>query len=175
MSRRNFYLLLAAIGVSLICYQRSDSAHRGRYGRMFSTYCRVMQAIEDNFIEEVEPRKVFDAGLAGMTDALDDPYAKYIPAEDYSGFQQELAQEFGDRDQQDGHWDFMLEGQKGIAYIRVLKFGEKTVAELKEALEKISDQGFKGLVLDLRYNPGGLLKEAVEVCDLFVDEGVIVS
>src|SRR5437588_9849936 len=95
MPRRNFYILLAALGISVVCYQRSDSANRSRYGRMFSTYCRVMQEIEDNFIKEVDPREVFDAGLAGMAESLDDPYSKYVPTEELKGFQQELTQEFG--------------------------------------------------------------------------------
>src|SRR5262245_32758675 len=94
MSRRSAYILIAAIGISLVCYQRSDGVHRARYGRMFSTYCRVMQEIEDNFIKEVKPRDVFEAGLTGMAESLDDPYSKYVPAEEFSSFQQELTQKF---------------------------------------------------------------------------------
>jgi carboxyl-terminal processing protease len=81
----------------------------------------------------------------------------------------------GDRYSSDGSWDFMLEGEPGIAYVRIAKFGDKTSAELKTALEALPTNDLRGLVLDLRNNPGGLLQAAVEVCDLFVSEGRIVS
>lgn len=64
----------------------------------------------------------------------------------------------------------------GIGYVRVSQFMEKTGDDLKGALRKLSNDApeFKGLVLDLRNNPGGLLNQAVKVCDLFLTEGVIV-
>jgi carboxyl-terminal processing protease len=81
----------------------------------------------------------------------------------------------GDRYRSDGNWAFLLEAEPGIAYIRIAKFGDKTVGELNAVLTQLKKQGMNGLVLDLRNNPGGLLQSAVEVCDLFVDEGRIVS
>jgi len=61
---------------------------------------------------------------------------------------------------------FILKG--GIAYVHVNGFDETTDDELTEALKKLGQQGFKGLVLDLRDNPGGLLEEAVDVSDHFL-------
>jgi carboxyl-terminal processing protease len=49
------------------------------------------------------------------------------------------------------------------------------VDELKQALQDLTSRGMKGLVLDLRYNPGGLLSAAIAASDLFVSEGRIVS
>ncbi len=60
-----------------------------------------------------------------------------------------------------------------ILYVRVTSFDKKVVKGVKEALSKHKDA--KGLILDLRNNPGGLLNQAVGLVDLFVDEGVIVS
>ena len=47
--------------------------------------------------------------------------------------------------------------------------------ELKDALENLIKQDVKGLILDLRFNPGGLLSAAVEISDLFIESGKIVS
>lgn len=61
-----------------------------------------------------------------------------------------------------------------ILYIRVTSFDKKVAADVKKAIKKYGDKS-KGIILDLRNNPGGLLDQAVELTDLFVDEGVIVS
>lgn len=63
----------------------------------------------------------------------------------------------------------------GISYARISSFQENTSAELEEALKKGGGNEIKGLVLDLRDNPGGLLDQAVRVSDLFIESGVIVS
>ncbi|MBF0281412.1 MAG: S41 family peptidase [Zetaproteobacteria bacterium] len=65
-----------------------------------------------------------------------------------------------------------------IAYLRVTQFQEHTTEELKQqflALKKRSDGVIKGAILDLRNNPGGLLNQAIEVSDLFLESGGIVS
>ncbi|MEX2489789.1 MAG: S41 family peptidase, partial [Pseudomonadales bacterium] len=65
--------------------------------------------------------------------------------------------------------------EKGYGYIRVAQFQTKTGSEVEEAITKLSKDGtLKGLVLDLRNNPGGVLQAAVEVSDLFVEDGLIV-
>ncbi len=59
----------------------------------------------------------------------------------------------------------------GIAYVRVTQFAQPTAGMLLAALEELSTQGMKGLVLDLRGNPGGLLMQAVQVADIFLARG----
>ncbi len=61
-----------------------------------------------------------------------------------------------------------------ILYIRVTSFDKKVAGDVKSAIKKHAKTS-KGIVLDLRNNPGGLLDQAVELTDLFVSEGVIVS
>jgi len=80
----------------------------------------------------------------------------------------------GDRRKEDGRWDFILQADPSIAYIRVEIFGEKTPGELEQALRSVRDRA-KGLILDLRDNSGGLLPTATDLCDMFLDEGTIVS
>ncbi len=63
-----------------------------------------------------------------------------------------------------------------VGYIRISNFQSKTEGDLGEALNDLEQGGnLKGLVLDLRNNPGGLLNQAVKVSDLFLDSGMIVS
>lgn len=64
-----------------------------------------------------------------------------------------------------------------VGYIKVKSFQEDTYRELQKALAKIKAQSphFKGLILDFRDNPGGLLSQAIQISDLFLDKGVIVS
>ncbi len=75
----------------------------------------------------------------------------------------------------DGSRNFMLPGIDGFAYVRIDNFAEGTVEELKNALKRIAAEKAKGLILDLRDNPGGLLPAACDVCKLFVSKGTIVS
>jgi carboxyl-terminal processing protease len=81
----------------------------------------------------------------------------------------------GDRRRPDGTWDYTLQGHPEIGYLRITNFGESTAAELDQAIKQLQAQGMKGLILDLRFNPGGLLKSAVDACDRFVASGTIVT
>ncbi len=66
--------------------------------------------------------------------------------------------------------------EPGYAYIRITSFQENTPGELEKALKKLEGkEKIKGIVLDLRYNPGGLLSSAIDVADEFLDKGLIVS
>ncbi len=75
----------------------------------------------------------------------------------------------------DGKWNLMLDPEQKIGYIRLTHFTNRSAAEVREALKSLKKAGMKGLIIDLRYNPGGLLEAAVEICDLFIDKGLIVS
>jgi len=66
--------------------------------------------------------------------------------------------------------------EPGYGYIRLAQFQERSDRDLQRALEKMAAEkgGLKGLVLDLRNNPGGLLTQAVRISDIFLDSGLIV-
>lgn len=87
----------------------------------------------------------------------------------------DLPSVLGDRRKPNQQWDFMLDKTKKIGYIRITSFIQNTTAELRKALEQLKEEGMRGLILDLRDNPGGLLSAAVDVSDLFLDGGAIVS
>ncbi len=62
-----------------------------------------------------------------------------------------------------------------IGYISLAQFIEEVGPKLETAVQELKDQGAKGIILDLRNNPGGLLNEAVDVSSVFLDEGEVVS
>lgn len=75
----------------------------------------------------------------------------------------------------DKHWNYMLNKAAGVAYIRMELFSEPTTRDLLAALGQAKADGMKGLILDLRFNPGGLMEQSVDVADLFLSGGLIVS
>ncbi len=81
----------------------------------------------------------------------------------------------GDTRNADGSWNFFLEGHDRIGYVRISSFTDTTAGELERALDWLSEHDVRGLVLDLRDDPGGYLDAAVDVCDLLINSGVIVT
>lgn len=61
-----------------------------------------------------------------------------------------------------------------VGYARIAKFSDATSRDLRKAIEFFKEKGAKGIVLDLRFNAGGLLKEAIDVSDLFLPKGKVV-
>jgi carboxyl-terminal processing protease len=76
-----------------------------------------------------------------------------------------------------GGWDYWLDPERRIGYIRLSSFTPSVTEEFTKALATVGArrEELNGLVIDVRWNPGGLLDRAVELADLFLDEGVIVS
>jgi carboxyl-terminal processing protease len=263
MPRQNLIVLLVVAMVSGLCYYR---AARNRYAQ---TLTRAMNIVAENYIDEVEPRVLFEGAMDGMIGKLD-PYSAYTSPEEFAQFQQTMDGEFtgigimvdvdpasgrlmvldalvgkpayqkgiragdilleidghdtqglairdavtfirgkpgtklsvvvqpagktesvayeleratiplesvlGDGKTEDGGWSFRLAHHPHIGYIRIVNFGERTGEEFREALLELRKGGpAKGLIIDLRYNAGGLLTGATEVCDALLDDGLIVT
>jgi carboxyl-terminal processing protease len=84
----------------------------------------------------------------------------------------------GDGRGPDGKWIFRLANHPQIGFIRIFdNFGERTADEFRAALATYRNPGdqIDGLILDLRYNRGGLLPAAKDVCDMLLDNGLIVT
>ena len=81
----------------------------------------------------------------------------------------------GDKRKENKEWDYYLDQNSKIGYLRISSFSETASAEVKDVIVNLQKEGAKGLILDLRNNPGGLLKAAVEISDMFLSEGKIVS
>ncbi|QDU82061.1 Carboxy-terminal processing protease CtpA precursor [Polystyrenella longa] len=75
----------------------------------------------------------------------------------------------------DATWNFWLNDEEKIAYIRLTHFSRRSSEELQTVLDELVLKGMRGLILDLRSNPGGLLSQATDISDMFIESGRIVS
>jgi carboxyl-terminal processing protease len=73
-----------------------------------------------------------------------------------------------------GEWLHMIDGPDKIGYVRISSFNSRTADDFETALYQLEENGLKGLILDLRSNPGGLVSAAAEIADKFITEGLIV-
>lgn len=73
-----------------------------------------------------------------------------------------------------GEWLYRVDEKNDIGYVRITSFSSQTAADLESVLDELEAAGLKGLILDLRFDTGGLLDSAVEITDKFVDKGLIV-
>jgi carboxyl-terminal processing protease len=75
----------------------------------------------------------------------------------------------------DGRWIFFLDPDRKIACVRIHQFSSTTGQEVKRTITELLKQGMRGLLLDLRSCPGGLLEQAIEVAKLFIAQGDILT
>jgi carboxyl-terminal processing protease len=68
----------------------------------------------------------------------------------------------------------MLDEQEKVGYVRITSFSGETADDLETVLDQLESDGLKGLIVDLRFNTGGLLDSAVSIVDKFVSDGLIV-
>jgi carboxyl-terminal processing protease len=80
-----------------------------------------------------------------------------------------------DNDKSSGQWDYFLDKESCVGYLRLNNFTDRTVGQLTKELDELEKKGLAGLVLDLRGNGGGLLNTAVDVSSMFVDQGLILK
>ena len=75
----------------------------------------------------------------------------------------------------EGDWRYIIDSHNQIGYIRIAIFTERTATDFEKALSQLEANGLRGLVLDLRSNPGGVVNGAAEIVDKFIEKGMIVS
>ncbi len=137
----------------------------------------------DQFIR-IDDQDVSSLGLQEVSTRLKGPVGTTVKVTVRRGDQEvdlriqratiELESVIGDYRDDQNQWVYRLRDDPSIAYIRLTGFGEKTVEELRQVLVDL-DNDFAALIFDLRGNGGGLLDTAIEVSDMFLDEGEIVS
>jgi carboxyl-terminal processing protease len=76
---------------------------------------------------------------------------------------------------EDNRWDYLVDRQNRIAQVRVATLANGTSAELFQVMEDLESHGVRGLILDLRWCPGGYLHEAVNIAQYFVGEGAVAT
>lgn len=75
----------------------------------------------------------------------------------------------------DNTWDWFISNDPKIAYMRLTQFTPESFEKVKDSIDEMMKQGMAGLIMDIRFNPGGRLDQAIKIVDLFVESGVIVS
>ncbi len=255
--RFGLVIIVAAIFFTFgAVYDRDLSANSDETYEGLKTFADVIDFIEKNYVDHVEPKELIEKAIQGMVSSLD-PHSSLLPPEAFEDLKIETKGEFGGIgivismpkglltvispiENTPAHkagvksgdiiikingestkgmmiWEAVkrMRGPKGeevsitvlrsgvsepidfelirdiipiesvksivlkpgYGYIRVTNFQIHTASDLKDALLEIEsgDLPLKGLVLDLRDNPGGLLDQAIKVSDLFLEDGVIVS
>ena len=76
---------------------------------------------------------------------------------------------------ENGCWLYVLDEKQKIGYVRITSFSGETADDLETALKQLESEGLDGLIMDLRFNTGGLLDSAVSVVDKFISDGLIVK
>lgn len=74
-----------------------------------------------------------------------------------------------------GGWNWIIDPVQRVGYVRMTNFSKTTAHDLEIAFKQMEQEGVRGVILDLRANPGGLLTSAIEIADMFVERGTIVS
>ncbi len=74
-----------------------------------------------------------------------------------------------------GNWHYMIAPHSRIGYIRMTQFQQDTAGEIANALTHLMRHHMRGLIIDLRFNPGGLLETAINICNMFLPGGTILS
>jgi len=250
---RLFCLTIILYGLPIYSYATdNEDIYKG-----LSSFTRVIDLIERNYVDEVDPNELTLSAIEGMLNKLD-PYSAYLTPERYKALEIGTSGEFGgigmeiivkngvltvvspledtpasNAGIEPGDQIIEIEGkdtkgiteyeavklmrgprgstvtikikknkddsikeitltrdiiqirsvkyklyENGLGYIKLIQFQDRTSEELKNAISKLELENaseLKGLILDLRNNPGGLLTQAVEVVDEFIDEGIIVS
>ncbi len=75
----------------------------------------------------------------------------------------------------DDDWNWFIDAESGIGYIRLSQFQNGSTRDMRRAVSAMQSKGLNGLILDLRFNPGGLLDEAVGIVGQFASEKKVVS
>ncbi|HMF14325.1 MAG TPA: S41 family peptidase, partial [Gemmataceae bacterium] len=143
---------------------------------------------EDNEGNKLDPAEVIPTKGMSVSDAVKKivgkPGTKVKLTIERDGKPQEVEIErgrvevetvIGTKRKADDSWDYYIDPTYQIAYIHLTQFSRNTYRDLANAMKELSKKGIKGLVLDLRFNPGGLLDGAVNVSDMFIGDGLIVT
>lgn len=172
--------------------------------RKLAIFARVLNYIENNYVDPSDPDRLVYGAIRGLVSTLD-RHSQFIEPDAYAAMRRQASETEpgpgagpGPRPQPKG---VDVRGSRpggadpgddrrsasssplqirrlagGLLYVRIPRFVAETALTLQKALTTARTQGgFRGLVLDLRDNPGGLFDEAVRVADLFLRRGAIVS
>jgi carboxyl-terminal processing protease len=149
-----------------------------RQARVFD---RVVDRIRAEYVDSVSEPGLYTEAARAVVASLHDPYAELLLDEDFRAFNDQLAgralgatsaASFADSVATTSHAHLLRDG---IGYVELRAVTERAADELALAVDALRARGMRRLVIDLRYNPGGLIEQGVEVARLFLDAGDTVA
>jgi len=255
--RRPVTSILLVVLIALLSGQSLAAGEGGTSRQQFLESIKILGAVYErvyyNYVDEVEPNELLEAGISGMMDYLDE-HSQYLPPVHYDDLMMSTEGEFGGlgitinirdhfptvvspiegtpaflmgiqggdkiiaiegettRDFTSNEAVKLLRGEPGtsvnidieregfekpipltivrdiikvesvpyafmiddIGYVRIQNFARTTAEELAEAFDQLEAAGARGILLDLRWNPGGLLDAACAVSEMFLDQGDLI-
>jgi carboxyl-terminal processing protease len=173
------WLLLLLVLPGVVLAQDDRVSKRQKIIEAMKLMGEVYERVIYNYVDELDPREVAEAAVEGMLAELD-AHSQYLPPINYEDLMLATEGEFGglpftitrDIIKVDSVPYAYMMGD--IGYIRVQNFSRTTATELRTALDELKQQHMRGLILDLRFNPGGLLEAAKEVSELFLEKGKLI-
>ncbi len=127
-------------------------------------------------------RVTFNTDLDVQAPSLPDPVSLRLSRKGMKPWELKLEFETGRPDsvfgvirREDNNWEYLVDRARGIAHIRVGMLNRGTASDLADVLSKLEEEKLKGLILDLRWSPGGFLDEAIGVAGVFLGDCVIAS
>src|SRR5438046_1251374 len=160
MNRRQMFavcVLVVALIAGTWAVARVQESNDNTYSNI-ERFIQVLTKVRDNYVEPVSSDKLMDAAIRGMLRTLD-PYSQYLDKDEPERLETTTH----------GAYAGML--SNGIGYVRLSNFSERSRQEMDQAFDKLEKMNPHGVIIDLRYNPGGLLSQAVEVAEEFTPRG----
>ena len=143
---------------------------------------RVVQLIRSSHVDAMPAGELYGRATAALVESLHDPFSELMTADAYVRFSAQVAgRPVGSMaaslraaiPMPSADAVLLSDGRTGYLALRTIT--EQTATEVRGAVNSLTLRGMRGLVLDLRGNPGGLVTEAADVADLFLDPGLRIS
>ena len=136
------------------------------FNQKIKVFTQIVDIVRRSYVDDVQTDELLAAAINGMLSHLD-PHSTFLTGEDY----QRWIKEFSDHSEAKTKSILLsLFLKPGVAYIKINRFSSTTDYELRNALKRLTQNGMKRLILDLRGNSGGFLSAAVAVADQFLPE-----
>ena len=136
---------------------------------------KAMTLLRESHVSRPSQAQLAEGALAGMANQLHDPYTQFLPEEKAAVWESTLSAETELRTLSGRPGAWLMDGQKGIGYAALSRFTSHTGKGLREAIAGMKAGNLRGLILDLRGNPGGYLLQAKDVASLFLPRGTPVA
>jgi carboxyl-terminal processing protease len=191
--RARWIALTSVIAISFLSgawLTRAKPSAEGSVYQQARLFEHVVGAVHRHYIDSMGEGDLYQRAANALVTSLNDPYAELLVRESYREYQRQMTgtqlRSRVDKPAETGATDrktmvhvpaassgMLLDG--GVGYVVLHRMSENAAGELRTAVERLRQDGMKALVLDLRSNPGGLIREGVKVAGLFLHPGDTVA